>query len=80
MSEMKFTLEEREIPRQWYNLAADLPNPTAQLDPRIDLILFRSSRISVNNVQLVGANPSDRLPSGQWPSDHAGVVGTLSIK
>ncbi len=60
--------------------AEDLLNPASQLSERIDLILFHSSRISVNDMVLVGANPSDRLPSGQWPSDHAGVVGTLSIK
>jgi endonuclease/exonuclease/phosphatase family metal-dependent hydrolase len=60
--------------------AADLLNPLSQLSTRIDLILFRSKRISVNDIQLVGADPTDRLPSGLWPSDHAGVVGTLSIK
>jgi len=27
MSDLKYTLEEREMPRQWYNLAADLPTP-----------------------------------------------------
>lgn len=27
MSNIKFTLEEHEMPRQWYNLAADLPTP-----------------------------------------------------
>jgi len=60
--------------------AADLLNPTSQLSTRIDLILFHSSRISVSDVVLTGANPTGRLSSGQWPSDHAGVVGTLSIK
>jgi len=60
--------------------AADLLNPTSRLNMRIDLILFRSRRISVNDLQLVGADPTDRLPSGQWPSDHAGVAGTLSIR
>jgi endonuclease/exonuclease/phosphatase family metal-dependent hydrolase len=60
--------------------AEDLLNPTSQLSIRIDRILFRSSRISVEDVQLVGANPSDRIPSGHWPSDHAGIVGRLSIK
>jgi hypothetical protein len=60
--------------------AEDLLNPTSQLSTRIDRILFRSSRISVEAVQLVGANPSDRIPSGHWPSDHAGIVGRLSIK
>jgi tryptophan synthase beta chain len=28
MSEIKITLKEDEIPRQWYNIAADLPTPT----------------------------------------------------
>ena len=60
--------------------AEDLLNFTSQLNMRIDLILFRSSRISVNDTQLVGADPTNRLAAGQWPSDHAGVVGTLSIK
>jgi endonuclease/exonuclease/phosphatase family metal-dependent hydrolase len=60
--------------------AEDLLNPTSQLSERIDLILFRGRRISVDDMQIVGADPSDRLPSGQWPSDHAGVVSTLSIR
>jgi len=60
--------------------AEDLLNPTSQLSARIDRILFRSSRIRVEDVQLVGNSPSDRIPSGQWPSDHAGIVGRLSIQ
>jgi len=58
----------------------DLLNPASQLNTRIDLFLFRSSRIRVDSMELVGANPTDRLSTGQWPSDHAGVVSTLSIK
>ena len=27
MDQIKFVLDESEIPRQWYNLAADLPKP-----------------------------------------------------
>jgi len=27
MDQTKTTLEEAEIPRQWYNIAADMPNP-----------------------------------------------------
>ncbi|HSB05042.1 MAG TPA: endonuclease/exonuclease/phosphatase family protein [Thermodesulfobacteriota bacterium] len=60
--------------------AADLLNPTSQLSTRIDLILFRGRRVGVDDMQLVGANSNDRLSTGQWPSDHAGVVGTLSIR
>ena len=60
--------------------AEDLLNPTSQLNTRIDLVLFHSGRIGVDDIHLLGADPTDRLPSGQWPSDHAGAVGTLSIK
>ena len=60
--------------------AEDLLNPTSQLNTRIDLVFFKSGRISVDSMELVGASPTDRLPSGQWPSDHAGVVGTLLVK
>jgi hypothetical protein len=50
------------------------------LKQRIDLILFRENQINVHDIKLVGAHSSNRIPSGQWPSDHAGVVATLSIK
>ena len=58
----------------------DLLNPMPQLKERIDFILYHGSDISVDDVKLVGVRPSDRIPSGQWPSDHAGIVATLSIK
>lgn len=60
--------------------AADLLNPASQLSTRIDLIFIRGKRLGVNDIQLVGADPAERLPSGLWPSDHAGVVGILSLK
>jgi endonuclease/exonuclease/phosphatase family metal-dependent hydrolase len=60
--------------------AENLLNPTSQLSTRIDLILFHSNRISIADVRSVGADPTDKLSSGQWPSDHAGVVGTFSIR
>ena len=31
MIEQKFVLRDDEIPRQWYNLAADLPSPMEPL-------------------------------------------------
>lgn len=58
----------------------DLLNPLPQLKERIDFILYRGSDINVDDVKLVGTHPSDRIPSGQWPSDHAGVVATLSLR
>jgi endonuclease/exonuclease/phosphatase family metal-dependent hydrolase len=57
----------------------DLLNGTSQLKERIDLVLFREGRIHVSDIKLVGVLPTSRIPSGQWPSDHAGVVAVLSI-
>jgi endonuclease/exonuclease/phosphatase family metal-dependent hydrolase len=58
----------------------DLLNSTSQLKERIDLILHQGIQINVDDMKLVGNHPTNRIPSGQWPSDHAGVVATLSIK
>jgi len=58
----------------------DLLNSTSQLKERIDLVLYQGIQINVDDVKLVGNHPTNRIPSGQWPSDHAGVVATLSIK
>jgi endonuclease/exonuclease/phosphatase family metal-dependent hydrolase len=60
--------------------AEDLLNSKSQLNERIDLILYDGSRMNVNDVKLVGVLPDKRIPSGQWSSDHAGVVATFSIK
>jgi endonuclease/exonuclease/phosphatase family metal-dependent hydrolase len=58
--------------------AANVLNPTSQVDRRIDLVLFRGA-FEVLDIRLVGQTPSDRTPSGLWPSDHAGLVATLRI-
>jgi endonuclease/exonuclease/phosphatase family metal-dependent hydrolase len=58
---------------------ADLLNPTSTLTERIDLVLTRGD-ISVEEAARVGADPADRLPSGLWPSDHAGVVVSLELE
>src|SRR5262249_10930022 len=54
-----------------------LLNARSQLEHRIDLILFRGA-FAVENINLIGNKPSDRTPSGLWPSDHAGIVATLA--
>jgi len=56
----------------------DLLNPTSLLSTRVDLVLYRGD-ISVRDIKLVGEKPSDRTPSGLWPSDHAGVVAGLRL-
>jgi endonuclease/exonuclease/phosphatase family metal-dependent hydrolase len=55
----------------------DLLNARSKLEHRIDLILLRGA-FAVENINLIGNKPSDRTPSGLWPSDHAGVVATLA--
>ncbi|MYA98384.1 hypothetical protein F4X90_01710 [Candidatus Poribacteria bacterium] len=46
---------------------------------RIDQIFVSNSAsdVSVLMIQTLGDTPSDRLASGLWPSDHAGVVAQL---
>jgi endonuclease/exonuclease/phosphatase family metal-dependent hydrolase len=66
---------------------SDLLNATSALDQRLDFVFYRggpsatSDRIvGVARVDVVGAKPADRTLSGLWPSDHAGVVATLTIR
>ncbi len=58
--------------------APNLLNATSLLNHRIDLILFRGA-FGIADVNLIGNQPSDRTPSGLWPSDHAGVTATLTL-
>jgi endonuclease/exonuclease/phosphatase family metal-dependent hydrolase len=53
------------------------PCPPVSCPHRIDLILFRGA-FAVEDINLIGNKPSDRTPSGLWPSDHAGIVATLA--
>ena len=58
---------------------ADLLNLISQLFVRIDLILFRGN-FSVKIVDVVGEEQEDRTPTALWPSDHAGVFGSLHLE
>jgi endonuclease/exonuclease/phosphatase family metal-dependent hydrolase len=58
--------------------ATDLLNPTSTLAERDDLVLTRGP-FHVAKASIVGDQAADRLPSGLWPSDHAGVVVTLDL-
>ena len=58
--------------------AADLLNLPSLLSERIDLILYRGE-VEATEAYRVGKEPSDRTPSGRWPSDHAGVVALLEL-
>lgn len=64
--------------------AEDLLNTTSQLDQRLDIIFVGGFRTAPEGsigarVEVVGDHPVDRLPSGLWPADHAGVVATLRL-
>ena len=57
---------------------ADLLNEEPDLTERIDFVLYLGT-FGVADVYLVGDADGDQSPSGLWPSDHAGVVSTLTI-
>jgi hypothetical protein len=55
-----------------------LRNTTSALTARIDLVLYRGG-FGASSADVVGEAPADRTASGVWPSDHAGVVGSLRV-
>lgn len=62
----------------------DLLNATSTLDQRLDIVfLYGFDETGLGSVgartYLTGDQPRDRLGSGLWPSDHAGVVATLRL-
>lgn len=57
----------------------DIRNEVSDLSVRIDQIFVRNMELPTSVMTYtVGDKPSDRLPSGLWPSDHAGVVAHLT--
>ena len=58
-----------------------------QLTTRIDLVLGRygfhaphhAGIVGAVHADVVGETPAERTASGLWPSDHAGVVATLTM-
>ena len=68
--------------------ADDLRNQVSGLDQRIDFVLVRSSAGPTKDTapgsgfyrfEQAGDEQLDRTPSGLWPSDHAGLVGSLGM-
>jgi endonuclease/exonuclease/phosphatase family metal-dependent hydrolase len=65
----------------------DGKNTAPLLTTRIDLVLARYGLDASPNAGIVGAvhadvvgeTPAERTASGLWPSDHAGVVATLTM-
>ena len=55
-----------------------LQNETSELYARIDQIFVRNfKRPTSVMTHTIGDTPEERLPSGLWPSDHAGVIASL---
>jgi len=63
----------------------NLMNAESALDQRLDIVFARGLSSALGriiggvHVDIVGDEQADRLPSGLWPSDHAGVVATLTV-
>jgi endonuclease/exonuclease/phosphatase family metal-dependent hydrolase len=55
----------------------DLREPGTGLSSRIDYVWAKG--VGVERCAVVGAEASDRTPSGSWPSDHAGVVALIRL-
>ena len=58
--------------------AGNLLNAASTHNRRIDLVLFRGE-FTARKTYIVGNDPSDKTPSGMWPSDHAGVVAVMKV-
>ena len=55
-----------------------LQNEMSELYARIDQIFVRNLELPTSVMTYtIGDTPSERLASGMWPSDHAGVVASL---
>jgi len=61
--------------------APTLQNEASEHRKRIDQIFVRNLEIPTQILtDTIGDTSSERLPSGLWPSDHAGVVAHLAFE
>ena len=61
--------------------APDILNEMSELYRRIDQIFVRNLELPASVMtNTVGDKPADRLASGLWPSDHAGVVAHFAFE
>ncbi len=58
----------------------DILNEISDLTVRIDQIFVRNLQPTDVITHTVGDKSTDRLDSGLWPSDHAGVVALISVE
>ena len=57
----------------------DLTSAAGDLTSRIDILFFRGGDMDATEAEIVGEEEADKTPAGLWPSDHAGVLGTISL-
>lgn len=58
----------------------NLLNPESILSERVDVIFSSNLPINAVNANIVGNDEADKtIPSGLWPSDHAGVVARMEF-
>ncbi len=61
--------------------AKELQNEVSELYERIDQIFVRNLELpAAVMTYTIGDKPADRLTSGLWPSDHAGVVAHFAFE
>ena len=54
-----------------------LLDPQGTLEHRVDHVMVRGS-VGIIRSKIYGTDPDDRTPSGMWPSDHAGLLATVT--
>lgn len=59
---------------------SDILNEISDLTVRIDQIFVRNLQPTDVITHTVGDKPIDRLDSGLWPSNHAGVVALINVE
>jgi hypothetical protein len=58
---------------------SDLFDPTQVFDHTVDHVLTKPG-LRTKEAFITGDDPSERTPSGLWPSDHGGVVSRLELR
>jgi endonuclease/exonuclease/phosphatase family metal-dependent hydrolase len=53
-------------------------DPNQVFDHTVDHVMSKPA-LKTQRAYITGNDPSERTPSGLWPSDHGGVVSTLNI-
>ena len=54
-----------------------LLDPPGTLEHRVDHVMVKGS-VGIIRSRIYGTDPDNRTPSGMWPSDHAGVLATVT--